>query len=70
MRPIDDDWQTKSTRASSKILSGKSPTFSLNPLKLILSFIEAFSIKEDQKTPQDSNTSALTQERAKMVDEK
>ncbi|MDR0772388.1 MAG: hypothetical protein LBF15_05175 [Candidatus Peribacteria bacterium] len=70
LKPIDDDWQTKSSKASTKIMSGKSPTFSLNPVSLFMSFIEAFSIKEDSKTPQESNTSALTQEKAKTVDEK
>lgn len=71
LKPIADDWQDKSTRASSKILSWKSSVFSLNPIKLLIWLIEAFSIKDDNnKTHQNSNTSALTQERAKTVDEK
>jgi hypothetical protein len=38
---------------------------------MILSLVEAFSIKDESKSPQDSNnTSALTQERSKTVDEK
>jgi hypothetical protein len=36
-----------------------------------MSLIEAFSVKENKDKPMDnSNTSALTQEKAKQVDEK
>lgn len=73
LKPIDDDWQYRSSKASSKIMKWKKPWFSLNPLLWLSSLIDMFSWWEDDKNPmkQDENeTSALTQERAKTVDEK
>jgi hypothetical protein len=44
----------------------------LNPFKLLIWVVNIFiSSDDDQKsTPDDNNTSALTQERSKTVDEK
>ncbi|MDD3793792.1 MAG: DUF87 domain-containing protein [Candidatus Gracilibacteria bacterium] len=71
LRPVDDDWQKMCSKASNKIMNGKVSFFTLNPLKLFINLIEAFSISDDRQTPQnDNNTSALSQERAKTVDEK
>lgn len=52
-------------------MHSKSSGFSLNPLKLLVAFIGIFlnSGEDENKTP-DNNSSALTQERAKTVDEK
>ncbi len=72
LKPIDDDWQHECSKVSSAMLKGKSTHFTLNPFKLLFGFIEIlFSNQEDtQKTPDENNSSALTQERAKTVDEK
>lgn len=71
LKPIWDDWQWKSTKISSKMMHSKSSNFSLNPLKILLGFIEIFISKNEEKSPQnENNSSALTQERAKIVDEK
>lgn len=52
-------------------MHSKSSNFSLNPLKILLGFIEIFISKNEEKSPQnENNSSALTQERAKIVDEK
>jgi len=72
LKPISDDWQHNSAKESWKIMSGKKSNFTLNPFKLIYNlFSTIISYREDQKesTP-DNNTSALSQERAKTVDEK
>lgn len=73
LKPIDDNWQNKSSWASSKIMKWKSTWFTLNPLVLLRGLIEAlFSNNDDNSSTwnNDDNTSALTQERAKTVDEK
>ena len=73
LKPIDDNWQSASSKASSKIMKWKSSFFTLNPIKLFIWLIQImFSSGEDEKSPTNSenNTSALTQERAKTVDEK
>ena len=73
VKPISDDWQHHSAKASSKMMSGKSIGFSLNPFKLIMKFIWMIisSWWDDEKTPNNQNdTSALSSERAKTVDEK
>ena len=73
LKPIDDDWQWDSVKASSKIMKWKSTWFTLNPIKLTIWLVQAlFSWWEDDKTttPDWNETSALTQERAKTVDEK
>lgn len=70
LRPIKDDWQNESTKASSKILNGKKTWFTLNPLKLLVWIISIFlTDSEEEKTSWNDN-SALTQERSKTVDEK
>jgi len=74
LRPIDDDWQHHSAKESSKIMSGKKSKFTLNPFKLVwMAITGLMSNWEDDK--QNSyrwwdETSALSQERAKTVDEK
>lgn len=72
LQPINDDWQSKCSEISSKIMEWKKAKFSFNPLKLIIYFFDIFIINSEEK--QDSSpkkqTSALTQERAKIVDEK
>ncbi|MDD3646450.1 MAG: DUF87 domain-containing protein [Candidatus Gracilibacteria bacterium] len=72
LKPIDDDWQGNCAKASTKLMKGKSPTFTLNPFKIIIAlFGTLFTSNEENKSQNDdSNTSALTQERAKTVDEK
>ncbi len=70
LRPIDDDWQNRCASASSKIMKWKNPYFTLNPLRLFIGFIDALSGGDEKETGWDNNTSALTQERAKTVDEK
>ena len=72
LKPISDDWQHHSAKASSKIMNGKKSNFTLNPFKLIVMIFSALlSSQDDNKTPEkENNTSALTQERAKTVDEK
>ena len=71
LKPIDDDWQHHSAKESSKIMSGKDKSFSLNPFKLIWNLLyKLISNEEENKNQESSNTSALTQERAKTVDEK
>jgi len=71
LRPVDDDWQKMCSKASNKIMNGKVSFFTLNPIKLLINLIEAFSVNDDKSSsPTDNKTSALTQERAKTVDEK
>lgn len=71
LKPIADDWQWKSTKISSKMIQAKSSSFTLNPLKIFVGFINIFLQSWDEdKSPSESNSSALTQERAKTVDEK
>ena len=71
VKPIDDDWQGKCAKESCDIMQWKKSWFSLNPLKIFLWVFGAFFDWDDEspKTP-DNNTSALSQERAKTVDEK
>ncbi len=71
LRPTWDDWQKDCMSASSKIMKWKKAWFSLNPLKILISIIELFSTPEENNSIKNENeTSALTQERAKTVDEK
>jgi len=73
LKPIDDDWQGHSSKASSKIMKGKTTWFTLNPIKIIIWLWTSLFKSQDDKTPESPNdpeTSALTQERAKTVDEK
>lgn len=71
LKPIWDDWQWKSTRISTKMIQAKSSNFSLNPFKILLWLVNIFfTSSEEAKTQNESNASALTQERAKIVDEK
>ena len=52
-------------------MNWKTSFFTLNPIKLFINFIEAFSTSDDNNKPSsENNTSALTQERSKTVDEK
>lgn len=70
LKPIDDTWQSKCSKASSQIINWKKTFFSLNPIKMLIWLFEIFtSSKEEEKSPQNSG-SALTQERSKTVDEK
>lgn len=72
IKPLDDDWQEECQHISSHIMEGKKPSlFTLNPLKLIVWFIQVFlNSDENHQEPHKGQTSALTQERAKIVDEK
>lgn len=72
LKPISDDWQHHSAKASSKIMSGKKSNFTLNPFKLIwIVFSALLSSQDENKSPEkENNTSALSQDRAKTVDEK
>ncbi len=72
IKPEDDDWQEECQNISSKIMDGKKAAlFSLNPFKMFVWFITIFFHQDDEKQePSKNKTSALTQERAKIVDEK
>ena len=71
LKPIDDDWQWECAKASSKIMNWKKTFFTLNPLKIIVNLIWLlFTTWEEKEQKPDNNSSALTQERAKTVDEK
>lgn len=72
LRPVDDDWQKDCSKASSAIMKWKKAWFSLNPLKLLVSFVGMFitSPEDENNQSNENETSALTQERAKTVDEK
>ncbi len=71
LKPTQDDWQNECTKASTSLMKWKTTWFTLNPLKLLMWFIEIiFSSSEEENKSPDSNTSALTQERSKTVDEK
>lgn len=73
IRPSADNWQEECSSASAKIMEWKKASFfTLNPLKIIIWFIN-FLIPDDSEKKEDyskKETSALTQERAKIVDEK
>ena len=72
LKPINDDWQHECASQSSKIMEWKKQKFSFNLLNILISTIELFFIPKDEKDNQNPSkeTSALTQERAKLVDEK
>ena len=72
LKPIKDDWQWDCSKASTKIMQGKSTFFTLNPVKLIIGLFAVFftNNEEDNNASGWNNTSALTQERSKTVDEK
>ena len=72
LKPIADTWQGKSTKISSKMMHSKSSHFTLNPLRIIVWFFHLFFENKDEtpQNPDNNNSSALTQERAKTVDEK
>ncbi len=72
LKPIGDDWQKKCSEASSKIMHNKQPYFTLNPFKMLLWVLQSLFSGDDESTPTwpDESGSALTQERAKTVDEK
>lgn len=71
IKPTDDDWQQECSEVSSAIMEGKKAGFSLNPFKAVVWLINLFLSSEEDKSEAPKNqTSALTQERAKVVDEK
>jgi len=74
LRPVNDDWQAETAKISSQIMEGKkSSGWSLNPLKALAFLVKIFvNNPEDEKEnpPEKWQMSALTQERAKIVDEK
>ncbi len=73
LKPIDDDWQSDCTKVSSSMMKWKKAWMSLNPFKLIIWILGViFSSTDEDSTPtnNEGETSALTQERAKTVDEK
>lgn len=70
LKPVNDWWQSKSSKASSQILNGKKTFFTLNPIKLIVWLIEIFTSSWDEEKQKENSSWALTQERAKTVDEK
>jgi hypothetical protein len=73
LRPTKDDWQWDCSKASSALMKWKKTWFTLNPIKLFIWFIGIIftSSEEEWKNSwNENNTSALTQERAKTVDEK
>lgn len=72
LKPIPDDWQWKSTKISSKMIKAQGVSFTLNPLKILVSLFELLIKNDGEENSQspENNSSALTQERAKTVDEK
>lgn len=72
LKPVSDDWQNECSEISSKIMEWKKARFSLNPMKVIIALFEIFVVNSDEQkdTSPQNKTSALTQERAKTVDEK
>jgi len=71
LKPIDDDWQWECAKESSKIMNWKKTYFTINPIKIFLWLISIFINNNDSKDNENkNNSSALTQERAKTVDEK
>lgn len=71
VKPIDDDWQHECSKVSSVMMQGKEKYFTLNPIKLTIGLLEIlFSSGEDTSKDNSNHSSALTQERAKTVDEK
>lgn len=71
LKPIWDDWQHESATKSSEIMTWKKSNFTLNPLKLLFRGLSAIiSPSDDEPQKDNSKTSALSQERAKTVDEK
>ena len=70
LKPIDDDWQGECSDASNKILHGRSTWFTLNPIKILRWLVNLLIIKQEENSKKEEKTSALTQERAKTVDEK
>ncbi len=75
LKPIQDDWQKDCYKKSSQLMKWKKTGFTLNPFKLIFSLIQGFFSYGDEegKNPMKDDsgeTSALTQERSKTVDEK
>lgn len=70
LKPIDDDWQGECSTASNRILNWRATWFTLNPVKIFRWLISLIATKQDEKSKKEDKTSALTQERAKTVDEK
>lgn len=71
IKPIDDDWQEKCAKISTKIMGGKKSHFTLNPIHLVVYIIQLLiHSSKDTNEAKGHDTSALTQERAKTVDEK
>ena len=72
LKPVWDDWQWKSAKVSSKIMHSKSSVFYTQSIKDTRCYFWNifFTSSEDDKSSGDNNSSALTQERAKTVDEK
>lgn len=74
LKPTENNWKEKCENTSTKILKWKKTSFSLNPIKIIIYIINMIIENwEDNKNNNSNNndtTSALTQERAKIVDEK
>lgn len=71
IKPVSDNWQNKCSKLSSKIMEWKKAWISLNPLNWLVWLINIFLSSWDEKDSWPKNqTSALTQERAKTVDEK
>jgi len=71
LKPIADDWQGKSTKISTQMIQAKGSSFTINPLKILIALFGIFiNSGDDEKSAPENNSSALTQERAKTVDEK
>ncbi len=73
LKPVADDWQFDCQKFSTKVMEWKKHKREFNIFKIFIWFFEVFvannsESKNEQKN--DNKTSALTQERAKIVDEK
>lgn len=73
LKPIWDDWQEASADKSSELMKWKVKKMSLNPFKILGKIFSVLFWDSDEwnsLNKDENTTSALTQERAKIVDEK
>ena len=71
LKPIDDDWQWECSKSSKKLMDWKSPSFTLNPFKILIGIFNIFLISNDEKDKTNNvNNWGLSQEKAKVIDDK
>lgn len=71
LKPVEDTWQWECQAFSNKVMEWKRHKREFNIFKILLGIIEFFmNNSKDEWNNSKNKTSALTQERAKIVDEK